>query len=134
MNNATNALHEVLGLVESAKLPARELGSADVLVLCKCGPQEQADAAVVAAVNFIREHGPALLAGEEDGARYRWLRDHVCGDIELIEGGEMSVIFPPDGDFEWGASLDKALDMCISESSDAARQAQPESTQQEPQS
>lgn len=50
------------------------------------GGKEDADA-IVAAVNFIREHGPALLRDAGDAARYRWLRAehavnsplaHVC--------------------------------------------------------
>lgn len=47
------------------------------------GGKEDADA-IVAAVNFIREHGPALLrdAGDGDSARLDWL---CSGGLKMVE-------------------------------------------------
>lgn len=116
MNDTTQALEAVVGMVGKAtpgdftvkygvNLMAGDGLSATHLSSSPNDATErnQANAvALVAATNFLRTHGPALIAALEDARRYRWLRRHAQR-IEWVDAGATET-------FEWETEAETTED------------------------
>ena len=106
MTDPTTALREVLELSNKERDAEenREYGAANDLYAELEG----------AAVNLVRDHGPALLSALEDARRYRAMRASLLAQDDLWM--ETLISYPaPNNEAEFDSAVDAATDAAIAE-------------------